>query len=461
MFRVRPQRDLAFVVVAALLVFPAAALADGAFPAPARIFAPAGRPQELTVTTNFGLVATRDGGRTWTWTCEHGLGDLGYLYQQAAPPGHRFWAAVPLGLAYSDDDACTWGVTNGLPAGALVADYFADPGDGQRLLIILRTSDSFGNQTSALYLSSDGGATFANPPLYQAPADLRLESVEVTPAAPDRIYLTAERSAAAGGGPWLLRSDDRGRNFSITDVSATAGPGLLRIAAVDAADADRVYFRSTGTTDRLLITTDGGASFRAALVAEGAMQLSAFLRRQDAGKTLLVATMDGLTGELFRSTDQGLSFEMLPDNLHVGSFVERDGVLYALGDGITDPFLVGTSRDNGASFQPLVSYADIAGVKACPADLRPTCQSSCDNLQNAGLFNPAICQTLAGTVSGDAGTDGATDSAAGDAGDAGAPPRPGTKSGCGCAMEEGGAAEPGVIAVALAVLMLLRRRPSS
>ena len=410
------HRHVRAVVLIVALAFPVAAQANGAFPAPSRIFLPEGRPDEVIVTTNFGLIATSDGAKIWAWTCEHGQGDLGYLYQQAPPPSRRILAVATMGLVYTDDDACTWSVASGFLAGAMVSDFFVDRSDGRRVLAIAHRTE-VGVQSFALFVSSDGGVTFGGTAIYLAPPGNRLDSVEVSVGDPNRVYLTASRIVADGTGPWLVRSDDGARSFSVTDVSGQAGPGMLRIAAVDPVEPDRVYFRSSGATERLMTTVDGGRTFRTALAAEGSMQFSAFLRRQDG--TLLAATMDGLSGLLFRSTDRGLSFEMLPENLHLGSLGERDGVLYALGDGITDPFLVGLSRDNGATFEPFLNYADIKGTRACPTDLLAACGGSCENLQNAGLFRPEICQTVVGTANTDGGAgDGGVRDAANDSHDA-------------------------------------------
>lgn len=74
------------------------ARANGAFPDSLRIFAPADRPAEIILATNFGLIMSKDDGATWDWVCEHGDGFLANLYQLAAGPSRRMFAVAPAGL---------------------------------------------------------------------------------------------------------------------------------------------------------------------------------------------------------------------------------------------------------------------------------------------------------------------------------------------------------------------------
>ena len=172
-----------------------------------------------------------------------------------------------------------------------------------------------------------------------------------------------------------------------------------------------------------MISTDAGRTLKTALLVDVGRELSAFLRRGDG--VLFAATMDSFDGTLFRSMDAGVSFQPLPMSLRVGSIVERAGTLYALGDGINDPFLVGTSKDNGNTFSPFLVFHDVKGVQRCGTDLRAACTASCQNLSNGDIFAPEICITLAGPEVTDAGA--SLDAGQNDAGGS-MPPAP--KSGC-------------------------------
>lgn len=403
------------------------ARANGAFPAPFRIFVPANLPNDTTVTTNFGLISSRDGGRTWAWSCEHGASDLGSLYQQAADGGSgRILGLAKSALVFTDDDGCTWSVASGLPSGELVDDSFIDPGNPAHVLAI----SHHGTGTTAvfgLFSSSNAGTLFSASPLLAPAPGLRLDGVEIARSNASRIYVTTSPWAANGTPPRILRSDDGGKTFATLDASALVTGGTLGIAAVDPQDPDRVYLRSSDADERLLISNDGGRTLTVALTADPGQQLSAFFR--SASGALFAAAFDSVGGTLFRSTDAGASFQPLATGLHVGSIAERNGALYVLADGLNDPFLVGISRDNGETFETLLDYTQVAGVKTCGSgtDLRNACATSCLNLNNADVFAPMVCSTLVGGPAGSADGASATSGS--------------VASGCGgCAL--GGAADP-------------------
>src|SRR5262245_57919580 len=81
---------------------------NGAFPDSFRVFVPAERPDEIVLATNFGLISSIDGGHAWRWVCEHDDGLFGARYDMGPGALPRLYAAVPSGMAASDDEACSW-----------------------------------------------------------------------------------------------------------------------------------------------------------------------------------------------------------------------------------------------------------------------------------------------------------------------------------------------------------------
>src|ERR1700690_3268993 len=355
--------------------------ADGAFPAPFRLFVPAGLPGDTTVTTNFGLITSRDGGRSWAWTCEHGASALGTLYQQALSGGTgRILGLANGSLIFTDDDGCTWTAATGFPAADVFDDSFMDPSDPLHVLAIAHHGTGPA-ATFELLASTSGATAFGAAPLFAAEPGIRIDGVEIARSNPNRIYLTTSPwTATDTQPPRILSSDDGGKTFTSPDASPVASGGTLGIAGVDPQNADRIYLRLSDANERLLISSDAGRTLVVALTADPGQQLSAFLRRADG--TLLAAAFDGTSGTLFHSTDGGTSFQPLAASLHVGSFAERAGALYVLADGIDDPFLVGVSHDDGDSFQSVLDYSSVGGVKTCGTDLRAACAISCQNLNN-------------------------------------------------------------------------------
>src|SRR5204863_10148713 len=139
---VRSVSRIPIVVPALLALAPAVARADGApFPNTQAILVPADRPGEIWLPTNFGIVASHDGGRTWTFSCEQGLAANPYNHQFGPAPRDRLFAlAGP--LIYSDDGACGWQVARGLLDSASgVGSVFADPTNADRVLAAVRLDD--------------------------------------------------------------------------------------------------------------------------------------------------------------------------------------------------------------------------------------------------------------------------------------------------------------------------------
>lgn len=400
----KPPARAAFVVVSAvglslgLSLGGGAARANGAFPDSLALLLPEGRPDEIVLATNFGLLVTRDGARSWGWICEPAVGPGTIsLYQQAPGPGGPIVAVGSAGL-YTSRDGCDW-VTGGgsLDGRSGVVDAFVDPNDaggpgGARHVLAIAYLPRDSGLDSGLVESRDGGRTFGEP-LFTAPPGHYLSSVEIPRGAPERIYAAFYRSRDLH--PFLARSSDGGRSFETIDHGAL-GQATLRIAAVSSADPLTLYVRQSGpAVDTLLVSRDGGATFRTAL--SPAERLTTFLRRADG--TLLTATRDG---RAFRSRDDGGSFSPWAAGLHLRALAERGGLLYAAADDLADPFAVGVSED-GETFRALFHYRDVCGYLAC-AHVASECAPRW-SVQAAliGATGDGVCGRDGGAGAGDGG----------------------------------------------------------
>ena len=101
------------LAVAMAGVAPRDARANGAFPDSQSVLTPSARPNEISLVTNFGVVASHDGGHTWLWSCEQDTNALGYLYQYNAAPQNRLFAVANQNLVFSDDATCGWSIAQG------------------------------------------------------------------------------------------------------------------------------------------------------------------------------------------------------------------------------------------------------------------------------------------------------------------------------------------------------------
>ncbi len=453
---------IAFAVGAAFP--PSAARADGAFPDSLGIIAPADRPHDIVLATNFGVVTSIDDGQTWIWSCEQDRSSFGTQYQMSAPPLDRIYTRSQGTLAFSDDRACGWNVAGGAVAGNAITDAFPDPTNPNRMLVVVMATDTDGGVGYRIYESSDGGKTFATLRYTAAGGDI-VTGVEIARAAPTTIYLTMISGAA--GVPKLGKSTDGGATWQLRDLTSALGAGVLsvRLIAIDPDDAARVYLRvADGSGERLAITEDGGGtSVSPLMLASGVM--TAFLRTPSG--TILVSGKIGLGPVMYRSTDGASTFAMLPVPPTLLGMAARGNLIYGASDTMVETNGAFVSADQGQSWQPLLSFDAIQAIDPC---VKTLCQDDCQLRAGLGQWSSDVCDAVpapratdGGAPAGDAGIDGTKPIADGGAGnqdasaDGGATPA--SSSGCHCS-SSGGAPPPWpvVAALAAAVLFLALRR---
>ncbi|HVZ75178.1 MAG TPA: sialidase family protein [Polyangia bacterium] len=414
-------------VAAATALTSRLARANGAFPESFQLMAPADRPNQLILATNFGVILSDDAGATWTWTCERkDTTDQGYLYTVGPAPADRLFSVSPsAGLAYSNDESCTWARAGGTLDPIVASDVWPDPTDATKVYAIAAKND--GSEPPSIYMSTDGGLTFGAP-IYTAPADGILQGIESARSDPMTIYGAMYRNEKTDASetvvvPEILRSVDGGATWMTIDVSASLGNNFFYIVAVDPKDATTLTARVIEAgVERLAISHDGGQTFEAAAsLPNGTFTAYAHL----ASGTILAAGFVVADAKGFRSTDGGKTFVDWPVP-HLRALAERDGKLWAAAKNFTDGWAIGVSTDEGVTFQPVAGYSDVKAIRACA---QAVCETSCVRQAGTGVWNVAIC-----------------DGADGGSSDGGAPPP--AKSGCGCSAS---GAKPGA---ALGVFML-------
>lgn len=445
-------RRLTFVTFAAavacltLLTSAGRAHANGALPASYGILVPADKPQEIVLATNFGMIISDDGGKTWLWTCEQAQTSYGYLYGVGPSPRDRFYGLSPdQGLAYSDDGSCSWLRAGGVLSDLVASDFFVDRTNADRVVAIAASYDPATLEigTPSIFVSADGGATFGSTPLYAAATGGNLVSIEIARSNPQVVYaamyLTPDKH------PHLLRSNDGGQTWMDRNVEAGIGANEFRILAVDPTDADVLYLRViSASMDQLAVTRDAGMTFAVPVTVTGPYggSLSAFLQMQSG--TVLVGAFvkingGGMDGVGYRSTDGGNTFApwTLTPQPRILGLAERDGVVYLAAKNYSDGWALATSHDEGMTIQPLSSYADVRGIKPCAMAV---CGDACSLAASQGVWKNDVCTYVAPPP----------------------PPPPAAASGCHCGVA--GAAPRGTVAVcallgvALAAIRRRRRR---
>ena len=399
---------------------------DGAFPDSFGVLLPSDQPNRIIASTNFGLLVSDDAGASWQWICEQAIGLTTFLYESGPAPDDWLYAESFDGLTFSSDMGCTWNRVQGQLAGSYVTDVFPDPTNSRHALAIARVgSTDGGTPPQGVFESFDSGRTFPGAALYLAPdTSTYLSGVEIARSNPNVYFVT--QYTAIPIHPYIAHSIDRGATWVVRDLGSLGAKTALLLAG-DPSDAQTVYLRLSGALvgDKLAISNDSGVTARVVLEFPSG-RITAFLRRSDGA--LVVASGDG---SAFISTNRGASFTPLSNSPHLRGLGERNGLVYGVADDVVDGFALGVSANGGASWQPLLRFAQLLGPKQC-GNLPTTCA--------------APWEVLKATL-GIGGTDGGT----GLDGGTGTAPR---RSGCSSA----GDPESFVPAGCLLIAMLWRRR---
>jgi MYXO-CTERM domain-containing protein len=470
----------AHAIGVAALLYAGAAHANGAFPDSQSIMTPDALPHAIRLATNFGVISSEDDGQTWVWSCEQPATNNGSLYQMGPSPKNRMFVISSEGLALSDDGSCGWSLAGGTAANASVLDAFPDPTNPNRVLAVAVPATDGGAVNYLVLESSDGGTTFG-PMRYMAAAGDNITGVEIARSAPQTIYVAMTSGSTFA--PKLARSTNGGTTWQVEDLSAKlpTKTTLIRIVAVDPTNADRVYLRihsAAGDAFAVAVAGTGSAGFTVTtpLSFPGGI-LSAYARL--ANGTIVLAAVVGVTQVAYKSTDSGASFQPLPTPPSVRAMSARGTTLYVVADNMADGYAVGTSVDQGQSWQPLMSYDQIAAIQSC---VKQSCQDDCLNRAAGGQWDETFCAATApaphdaggeppdaGGGAGAGGNTGAGGGAGGSGGSAGgsnpdASVSPPAKSGCASCAVSTTDAPPAlalVVLLALATTRARRRRSRS
>lgn len=356
---------LLYPVAALALAWSAPARANGRFPdAQTMVHAPSD-PSALWVRTTFGVLVSRDGGAHWRWMCERSLGFEGTWDPPLAVTGEgRLLVGNESGLVAVDPAGCTT----------------APVASGPRWVVSDLTTDARGERVVGITSSASEPpgvffwqATGAEPPSFVplpgvAPGALKLESVEVAPSAPARFWITA---VPVGAGPraHLFGGERTARGATIVELHPKLpfDDARLFVAAVDPKDPARVLLRALRPDGSdVLLSTDGGKSFRSVLHVAGS--LFGFAKGDD-GATYFAGSGDPREG-VFRSKDRGATWTSTA-RVRTYCLHAAGKRLYACASplGKNGTFAVGVSDDEGATFTPaLARFGDVEG---------PVCESAC------------------------------------------------------------------------------------
>lgn len=362
---------VAFVL--AVLALATSARANSRLPqANQLVFAP-DDPSSMLLRTTFGMLFTKDAGKTWDWLCEDAIPVSGQQDPAVAlMNGGGVVSAQQEGLATSPDRGCSWSFVAGT-AKEVTIDVARTP-DGASAIAITNvfqaTSDAGVLLFQSTMLHTADAAKSWQPLAGAIDPTLAIDTIDVAPSDPQRIYVSGHVIGAFQA--TMLVSIDGGQSYQPYAIPIVPGELGVYIAGVDPTNEDRIYLRTLGLGDsgtgehvsRLLVSSDGGKSWSPAWSGDAML---GFALSPDGSRVYIGSIQNGLLAA--NATDLAFS-ERSP--LQIECLAMTGSTLYVCANEANalaktgTPFVLGTTTNEGSSFAPLLSLETIHGPLACP-----------------------------------------------------------------------------------------------
>ncbi|WP_394827061.1 WD40/YVTN/BNR-like repeat-containing protein [Pendulispora albinea] len=346
------------VVILALLYPERDARPNGRFPeAQVLLTVPGENPAKtLYLRTTFGVLMSQDAGTSWRLVCEAALGFSGtWDPPLAVARNGSLFVGLSDGLR-TMRDGCA-----GTDVAALHGEVIADLTTDARGELVAGITATPNRPTRIFWIDPRTMAVQAHP---AGAEGFKLETLEVAPSRPTRVYATG---VPTGGGPraHFFRGE---RGQKLVEVRA-AWPfdALLYIAAIDPHRPERVLVRALyAEGSDVLLTNDGGATWKSVLHVPSSM--FGFAKSED-GTRYFAGSGDPQDG-VYRSRDSGEHWEPIA-HVRVYCLHWHQPDLFACSTpyGKSAAFAAAVSHDEGATFARLTGFDDIAGPVACEGNV--------------------------------------------------------------------------------------------
>jgi hypothetical protein len=334
---VAPLRVRALVPFALVFFFGASAFAR--FPA-ANGIAIEGR--SVFVRTTFGMLASKDAGASWRFVCDKAIGkanddDAPFVLTSKG----TLVLATTGGVVVSRDAGCSY-----VPAGPIALRQIVI-GRGELYGVSAAKGDG------RVLVSKDDAQTFAavGTPLGKT-ADLG--AIAIAESDPARLYVSATRGddARTAG---LFVSYDAGLSWVERPIPLDFGERSATVALVDAKNPDHVWV-TTGSDGpaHVRVTNDAGKTWKSVYAASS--RIAGFVA---SGDRVFVGSREGL------ASWNGSAFA---PGAPIGIQCLGAGGAFLWACSTEKTFLVGASKNGGASFDAKLRLEEIRGVLECPAE---------------------------------------------------------------------------------------------
>lgn len=302
----------------------------------------------LYLRATFGVLVSRDAGKSWQWLCERAFGYEGTWDPPiAATRDGRLWVGLENGLV-STADGCEVKAVAEL-AGETIKDLTVDArGD-----TVWAITGAPGKKSFVWRIGSERTERLAGLD------ETNLMTIEVAPSNPSRLYVSGQPYGTVRGR--LYRSDDGGKTLR-GEANDLRAEGPFFIAGIDPKDPNRVLLRHLHTTGSdVLVTKDGGKTFTTVLSMKSAM--FGFAKSND-GKTYWAGS--GLADHgIWRSTDRGEKWEQLAQHGVLCLHATKSGLFTCENPFVLGAPAIGLSKDDGKTVESLASFGDVQGPVAC------------------------------------------------------------------------------------------------
>jgi photosystem II stability/assembly factor-like uncharacterized protein len=328
---------------------------------PSLVWAGTGEPNNRNTSSwGAGVYKSTDGGDTWT---AMGLADTHHIGQIEIDPrnsnvvyvaalGHLWGANAERGLYKTVDGGKTWTRVLSINDDTGVVDVKLDPQspDIVYAAAFQRRRAAYGynggGPGSALYKSSDGGATWkkltAGLP-YANGGDTGRIGIAVYRRDPRIVYAEVDYQKAGGG---LFRSDDRGETWTKVSSVNPAPPYFSRFW-IDPNNDLRIYvaaLQSTGVMAGITVSEDGGKTFKPGLGDLVHPDFHAMWIDPANSNHMMI----GVDGGIYNSRNGGANWE------HLNQI--RIGQAYQVGYDMSQPYRVCAGfQDNGSMCGPVAN----------------------------------------------------------------------------------------------------------